>query len=313
MADIFLSYKREDVDQARPLVAVLEAAGWTVFWDPEILSGDRWAAVLDRELQAASCVVVLWSHRSVGSDWVRREAASGHTRGVLLPVRLDRIEPPDPFRHLQATSLMDWNGEAGAHAIQTLLRAIDELIGRVLSPVDLNLVTGDRARWGELGPTVNMGCRLDNRGRRPLALNRLELAVARGGESAYELAWHLFYTSDGLEHLKAPYEERITVEGHAAWQRGVQFRSTRSDVSNVWPAGAYEFELLGWVSCRPAESRANVRTTFRAVVDQRTSSTMARWRGASVEEWTAQEASDRALGFPLHLTDVTTRQRRGRA
>jgi hypothetical protein len=150
---------------------------------------------------------------------------------------------------------------------------------------------------------VNMGCRLNNVGSAPLALNRLELTVSRGVELIYELGWHLFYSAAGLEHLKDPHEQRITIAEHSVWERGVQFRSTRADLSNVWPAGSYDFELLGWAGCRAGESRANVRTRFRATVDPRTASDMAHWRNATAQEWNHLRASDRALAFPLRILD----------
>ena len=170
MADAFLSYKREDVHRAKPLVEALEDDGWTVFWDPQILSGDLWEAVLKKELDAASCVVVLWSRRSVQSEWVLREARTGLARGVLIPVLIEDVELPEEFRRVQATNLASWHGARDAPALQQLLRVIHELIGRTLWPVDFNLITGDKTQWTDLGATVNVGCRLTNHGSQPLTL-----------------------------------------------------------------------------------------------------------------------------------------------
>ena len=36
MADVFISYARSDKARVAPLIAVIEAAGWSVWWDPEI-------------------------------------------------------------------------------------------------------------------------------------------------------------------------------------------------------------------------------------------------------------------------------------
>ena len=36
MADLFVSYARADRARVAPLVAALEAEGWSVWWDPEI-------------------------------------------------------------------------------------------------------------------------------------------------------------------------------------------------------------------------------------------------------------------------------------
>ena len=37
MADVFVSYARSDKARVAPLVAVIEAQGWSVWWDPDIL------------------------------------------------------------------------------------------------------------------------------------------------------------------------------------------------------------------------------------------------------------------------------------
>ena len=39
MADVFVSYSRSDRSRVAPLVAALEAKGWSVWWDPAIDSG----------------------------------------------------------------------------------------------------------------------------------------------------------------------------------------------------------------------------------------------------------------------------------
>ena len=39
MADVFISYAREDRAKAQQLAKVLEEKGWSVWWDPEISPG----------------------------------------------------------------------------------------------------------------------------------------------------------------------------------------------------------------------------------------------------------------------------------
>ncbi len=61
MADIFISYVREDIDAAAKLAEALEAQGWLVFWDRRIPAGKRFDDFLNEQLEAARCVIVLWS------------------------------------------------------------------------------------------------------------------------------------------------------------------------------------------------------------------------------------------------------------
>ena len=53
MADIFVSYSRADKARVGPLVAALEAHGWSVWWDPEITPGDEFDALIGAELESA--------------------------------------------------------------------------------------------------------------------------------------------------------------------------------------------------------------------------------------------------------------------
>lgn len=105
MADVFLSYAREDARRVEPIVHALRAAGWSVFWDQAIPPGATWRQHLGGELAAAGCVLVVWSAASVRSDWVADEAEEARRRGVLLPVMLDGGEPPLGFRGVQALDL----------------------------------------------------------------------------------------------------------------------------------------------------------------------------------------------------------------
>jgi len=65
VADIFISYKREEQDKARQLAVALEKQGWSVWWDPKLRAGDYFDDVIEKALNEARCVIVMWSKRSV--------------------------------------------------------------------------------------------------------------------------------------------------------------------------------------------------------------------------------------------------------
>lgn len=310
MADVFLSYARKDLDRAQLVVSALEAQGWTVFWDPAILPGPRYRQVIAAEIDAARSVVVLWSRQSIDSEWVQEEAERARARDILYSALIDDVKPPLGFGQRQSANLVGHSGALEAGGIELLIQAIATRIGGRsevrLWPVDFNIVTGCRDPHRELGPTVNVNCRVTNAATQAVDLMRLEIHVSRSDRPVYQLAWHLFYSIHGLEHVKTIQgDEQITISGGSEWERGVQFHESRADLSNVWPAGAYEFELVGWANRRPPRHLPNLRTTFRAEVDPSTERDMRRWRQASSTEWDEQGFSDRALGFPLVLTDIT--------
>lgn len=129
MADIFISYASEDRDRIMPVVRSLEAHGWSVWWDRIIPPGKTFARVIEEALGAARCLIVLWTHASVRSDWVANEAAEGARRRVLIPALLDEVEIPFEFKRIQAASLVDWEGESDHAGFQQLVKALTDLLG----------------------------------------------------------------------------------------------------------------------------------------------------------------------------------------
>jgi hypothetical protein len=112
MADVFLSYAREDTARAEQVASGLAAAGLDVFWDNEIPPGTTWADYIEGKLNQCKALIVLWSENSTKSQWVREEARMGRDKGVLIPVMIDASQPPFGFGEVQAANLASWNGEA---------------------------------------------------------------------------------------------------------------------------------------------------------------------------------------------------------
>ena len=125
MASVFLSYDRHDVRMARPIVAALERAGHSVWWDQRIKSGAQYSKIIEEALNAANAVVVLWSAQSVNSPWVRDEAAAGRDNGRLVPISIDGAEPPMGFRQYQTIKLGKWNGRGSPPGLKTLVADIE--------------------------------------------------------------------------------------------------------------------------------------------------------------------------------------------
>lgn len=111
MADVFISYASEDRERAYRLASALEARGWSVWWDRKIITGETFDQVIERELDAAKSVVVLWSKDSIGSEWVKNEASRAVERGVLVPASVDEVRPPLEFRRKQTANLVGWDGD----------------------------------------------------------------------------------------------------------------------------------------------------------------------------------------------------------
>lgn len=127
MADVFVSYKKEDVAMADRVAAALRAEGFSVWWDDGLTPKMAWDAELEREIAAAATVVVLWTPRSVNSEWVRTEAHYGQDRGKLVPVMMQDCTIPLAFMLRQTVRLCDWNGDRDAREWRKLLTWIADL------------------------------------------------------------------------------------------------------------------------------------------------------------------------------------------
>jgi TolB-like protein/Tfp pilus assembly protein PilF len=130
MADVFVSYARVDKARVAPIVAAIEAQGWTVWWDPEIAAGQLFDDQIETQLAAAKCVLVVWTPTSVASRWVRGEAREAADRGILVPVRFDEARLPMDVRALHTTDLDKWADDPASPPFQEVLRALGGMMAR---------------------------------------------------------------------------------------------------------------------------------------------------------------------------------------
>ncbi len=148
MADVFISYASADREQAQAIAASLANRGYKVWWDRTIPPGRIFDEVIQEALNAARCVIVLWSKTSIGSNWVKTEAAEAGSRNILVPVLIANVPPPIEFRRLQAANLAGWNGDEDSLEFNNLLASIDRLVHSGTPPVAGKLPAAD-AVWNK--------------------------------------------------------------------------------------------------------------------------------------------------------------------
>jgi len=246
MADVFISYAREDRESAERLAKAFAARGWSVWWDREILAGRHFDEAIERELALARCVVVLWSMHSIGSEWVKNEAADGAERDVLVPASLDRLRPPLEFRRRQSADLTGWTGDDEHMGFEGLCDAVAATVG-----------TDAKAR--ETTAAALAAARLAARSRRRVIAGSsaaLALAAIAGGggwawsrwlrtpdiagrwdfePQAKQYKTYVVFRFDngrltGTEIIEYEYgydREAVILDGHAAGDR-IRFRTVRS-------------------------------------------------------------------------------------
>jgi serine/threonine-protein kinase len=131
MSDVFVSYKAEDRRRVKPLVEALQADGYSVWWDEQIGGGATWRHAIETELNAAKCVIVIWSKRSVGEEgtFVQDEATRAQQRHVYVPVLLDKVHLPLGFGETQALPLVGWHGNRSDSKYEAILSAVRRNVG----------------------------------------------------------------------------------------------------------------------------------------------------------------------------------------
>ena len=149
MTDIFLSYTEKDREAARRVANALEAVGWTVWWDRRIPAGETWRSVLEDALEEMRCMVVLWSSRSIESEWVCEEASEGRRLHKLVPVMIEAVRPPAGFREIQAADLTGWDGSLEFDGMRMLVADLEALLGKPAADRDPAYDPADRGSGRE--------------------------------------------------------------------------------------------------------------------------------------------------------------------
>jgi hypothetical protein len=128
MADIFISYSSKDKSVVKTMASLLEEKGWSVWWDRQIPVGQHYDTVIENEIQKAGCVLVVWTQRSVASEWVKNEATAAAQEGKLVPVMLEDVTLPLAFRRTECAMMPGWMGEADHPELEILFSAISDIL-----------------------------------------------------------------------------------------------------------------------------------------------------------------------------------------
>jgi formylglycine-generating enzyme required for sulfatase activity len=111
VADVFLSYNREDQPVAKRIADALALEGVAVWLDIALRAGENYDEVTEETLRKAKAVVVLWSEKSVKSRWVRAEATLGARKNALVPVMIEPCDRPIMFELIQTADLSNWTDD----------------------------------------------------------------------------------------------------------------------------------------------------------------------------------------------------------
>jgi hypothetical protein len=75
--------------------------------------------VIEKALNKAKCVIVLWSSLSVNSEYVKAEAAEALNKNIF-PIKIENVRPPTIFKRLHTLSLLGWEGSKDSRIFESL-------------------------------------------------------------------------------------------------------------------------------------------------------------------------------------------------
>lgn len=112
MANIFVSCSRLDHDRVKPTAERLSSLGYTVWWD-KTPDGQASSDEIERQLDAARAVLVIWSHNSTNATTVFAQACAAVDARKLVQAKLEAIDPPAPFYAINAADIAGERAEWG--------------------------------------------------------------------------------------------------------------------------------------------------------------------------------------------------------
>jgi len=132
--EIFISHSHQDISAVQALAAALSQRGLSVWVDKsDIQEGDAYDTQIEDAIAQTSVVIVLWSEHSTRSHWVRAEAAYALSKHKLLPISIDRCQPPLEFTQIQTLDFCGWRGNCADKAFERLLTDLAKRLDRQFS------------------------------------------------------------------------------------------------------------------------------------------------------------------------------------
>ncbi len=124
MAGVFLSYARFDSELGERIVAGLRSLDVECWWDRD-MPGVDWPREIERQIDAMSALVVIWTAASKDSKYVRAEAIPAFDREKLINIMFGVKEPPLPFNLYNGFQLDDWSGREPHEGWTRLVRTLE--------------------------------------------------------------------------------------------------------------------------------------------------------------------------------------------
>jgi len=108
LSQVFISYKHEQIELARPLKSKLKEAGFDVWTDRDILAGTEWREKIDEEIRKSIALIVIMTPEAKASEYVTYEWAFAYGAGVRV-IPLIYIGPDELHPRLKTLQYIDYS------------------------------------------------------------------------------------------------------------------------------------------------------------------------------------------------------------
>ncbi len=217
---VFISYSRTDTPYVERLVAYLGAAGVPVWVDHKIDHGDRWASVIEAQIESCFAFVPVMTPEAAASEWVEREVHLAQQLGKpILPLLLSGR----PFFRLATTQHDDVGGASMPSA-----KFIERLVEHMGTPPAEAATLDVSPDWGH-----------DVGGVWSLAYSPTGRELATGGADGVIRVWNT-YTGESLRSFAAAGGPVLDI----AYSPGGRQFATGSESGHVYLQDVYDGELV---------------------------------------------------------------------
>jgi|GEM_PF-2490559 len=128
MFDLFISYSSDKRSEAEIFRELFEDEGWSVWLDEKIPVGSPWLNEIEKALDIAKGVIVLWTENACESDWVIKEANYALKQNKLFGIQLEECHIPAQFNAIEAAILIGWKTKLDNPEWTNLLKSLVERV-----------------------------------------------------------------------------------------------------------------------------------------------------------------------------------------
>ena len=120
---IFISYSRQDAAIANELARLLERGGHDPFIDRELLPGQHWKDILQKQIDRCNAFVYIISPASLSSEWCQWEFNEAlRQKKPIFPIRVQAYtELPEAVKGLGDIQILDMTGGINSDNVVALM------------------------------------------------------------------------------------------------------------------------------------------------------------------------------------------------